>query len=176
MRRAIAQSVRMVQPAIFRAGSRRGPARIHNFAAAAAASSPNASRNSISIAASKAFSSSSRTCYAEAEGSEGQQQQQQQKKQKKKAEEDTGPVGKSPFSVFVDVLREELQKSREMNENIRQLQGETTKAMDSETMKKMKAAYEKARVSRYYRGYRSRVVSIMSLSQAPKFWKMHRQC
>jgi hypothetical protein len=43
-------------------------------------------------------------------------------------------------------LKEELQKSRELQDNVRQLQGTATEAMDSEAMKKAKAVYERARV------------------------------
>lgn len=56
-----------------------------------------------------------------------------------------GPT-KSPFQAFVDTLREELKKSQEMQDNMRQLQGEAGKVQDSETMKKMREAYERARI------------------------------
>ena len=85
------------------------------------------------------FSSTSRRPYAEAKNeskSDG----------KKKSEERPGTAGKSPFAVFVDVLREELQKSKDLQEGVKQLQGSATEAMDSEAMKKAKAYYEKARV------------------------------
>lgn len=69
-----------------------------------------------------------------------------------KNDERAGQVGKSPFAVFVDVLREELQKSKDLQDNVRQLQGSATEAMDSEAMKKAKAYYERARVSPGYSG------------------------
>jgi import inner membrane translocase subunit TIM44 len=53
---------------------------------------------------------------------------------------------KSPFQTFVDVLKDELRKSRELQENVRQLQGDVDKLQDSEAMKRAKAAYERARV------------------------------
>ena len=56
-----------------------------------------------------------------------------------------GPT-KSPFQAFVDTLREELKKSQEMQDNMKQLQGEAGKVQDSETLKKMKEAYERARI------------------------------
>lgn len=107
-----------------------------------------------------AFSSSTRSRYAEASGSgsndkpgqgqgQGQadgQQQQQQKKKASSENEDRGQAGRSPFAIFVEVLKEELQKSRELQDNVRQLQGTATEAMDSEAMKKAKAVYERARV------------------------------
>ena len=53
---------------------------------------------------------------------------------------------KSPFQTFVDVLREELRKNRELQENVKQLQGDVDKIQDSETMRRARAAYERARV------------------------------
>ena len=53
---------------------------------------------------------------------------------------------KSPFQTFVDVLRDELRKNRELQENVKQLQGDVDKFQDSEAMKKARAAYERARV------------------------------
>jgi import inner membrane translocase subunit TIM44 len=53
---------------------------------------------------------------------------------------------KSPFQTFVEVLREELKKNRELQENVKQLQGDVDKFQDSEAMKKARAAYERARV------------------------------
>lgn len=53
---------------------------------------------------------------------------------------------KSPFQTFVEVLREELRKNRELQDNVKQLQGDVDKLQDSEAMKKARAAYERARV------------------------------
>lgn len=53
---------------------------------------------------------------------------------------------KSPFQTFVDVLRDELRKNRELQDNVKQLQGDVDKLQDSEAMKKARAAYERARV------------------------------
>jgi import inner membrane translocase subunit TIM44 len=46
----------------------------------------------------------------------------------------------------VDVLKEELRKNRELQENVKQLQGDVDKFQDSEAMRKARAAYEHARV------------------------------
>ncbi|THV05567.1 TIM44 subunit of mitochondria import inner membrane translocase [Dendrothele bispora CBS 962.96] len=54
---------------------------------------------------------------------------------------------KSPFQTFVEVLREELRKNRELQENVKQLQGDVDKFQDSEAMKKAREAYERARLS-----------------------------
>jgi len=56
---------------------------------------------------------------------------------------------KSPFQTFVDVLKDELRKNRELAENVKQLQGDVDKFQDSEAMKKAKDAYERARVCLY---------------------------
>lgn len=53
---------------------------------------------------------------------------------------------KSPFQTFVDVLKDELRKSRELQENVKQLQGDVDKLQDSEAVKRARAAYERARV------------------------------
>ena len=55
-------------------------------------------------------------------------------------------IPKSPFQTFVDVLKDELRKNRELAENVKQLQGDVDKFQDSEAMKKAKDAYERARV------------------------------
>lgn len=55
---------------------------------------------------------------------------------------------KSPFQTFVEVLRDELRKNRELQDNVKQLQGDVDKFQDSEAMKKARAAYERARVRR----------------------------
>ncbi|KAH9074779.1 mitochondria import inner membrane translocase TIM44 subunit [Lactarius deliciosus] len=54
---------------------------------------------------------------------------------------------KSPFQTFVDVLRDELRKNRELQENVKQLQGDVDKFQDSEAMRKARAAYERARLT-----------------------------
>ncbi|KAF8582740.1 TIM44 subunit of mitochondria import inner membrane translocase [Ramaria rubella] len=54
---------------------------------------------------------------------------------------------KSPFQTFVDVLKDELRKNRELNENVRQLQGDVDKLQDSEALKKAKDMYERARLT-----------------------------
>ncbi|KAJ7574415.1 import inner membrane translocase subunit tim44 [Mycena floridula] len=54
---------------------------------------------------------------------------------------------KSPFQTFVDVLKEELRKNRELQDNVKQLQGDVDRLQDSEAMKRAKAAYERARLT-----------------------------
>lgn len=46
----------------------------------------------------------------------------------------------------MEVLKDELKKNRELQDNVKQLQGDVDKFQDSEAMKKAKAAYERARV------------------------------
>lgn len=64
-------------------------------------------------------------------------------------------VPKSPFQAFVDVLKEELKKNRELQENVKTLQGDVDKLQDSEAMKKAKETYERARVRDFmlFEGY-----------------------
>ncbi|KAH9852120.1 mitochondria import inner membrane translocase TIM44 subunit [Lenzites betulinus] len=54
---------------------------------------------------------------------------------------------KSPFQTFVDVLKDELRKNRELQDNVKQLQGDVEKFQDSEAMKRAKEAYERARLT-----------------------------
>ncbi|KIK08862.1 hypothetical protein K443DRAFT_671921 [Laccaria amethystina LaAM-08-1] len=54
---------------------------------------------------------------------------------------------KSPFQTFVDVLRDELRKNQELQDNVKQLQGDVDKFQDSEAMKRARAAYERARLT-----------------------------
>ena len=53
---------------------------------------------------------------------------------------------RSPFQIFVEVLRDEIRKNRELQDNVKQLQGDVDKFQDSEAMRKARAAYERARV------------------------------
>lgn len=57
------------------------------------------------------------------------------------------PPLKSPFQTFVDVLKEELQKNRELQDNVKQLQGDVDKFQDSEALRKAREVYERAKVS-----------------------------
>ncbi|KAI0741432.1 mitochondria import inner membrane translocase TIM44 subunit [Daedaleopsis nitida] len=54
---------------------------------------------------------------------------------------------RSPFQTFVEVLREELRKNRELQDNVKQLQGDVEKFQDSEAMKRARDAYERARLT-----------------------------
>ncbi|KAF8845046.1 TIM44 subunit of mitochondria import inner membrane translocase [Paxillus ammoniavirescens] len=54
---------------------------------------------------------------------------------------------KSPFQTFVEVLREELRKNRELQDNVKQLQGDVDKFQDSEAMKRAREVYERARLT-----------------------------
>lgn len=53
---------------------------------------------------------------------------------------------KSPFQTFVEVLRDELRKNRELQDNVKQLQGDVDKLQDSEALKRAREMYERARV------------------------------
>ena len=53
---------------------------------------------------------------------------------------------KSPFQTFVEVLKEEIQKNRQLQDNMKQLSGDVDKLQDSEAMRKSRELYERARV------------------------------
>jgi import inner membrane translocase subunit TIM44 len=83
---------------------------------------------------------------------ETKQQEQQQKqtegntKNPPPKQEDNAPP-QSPWKVFVNTLKEEIEKNQGWQDNVKQLQGEVDKAADSEAMKRARALYEKTRVS-----------------------------
>ncbi|KAG8924415.1 protein translocase subunit [Tulasnella sp. 419] len=56
-------------------------------------------------------------------------------------------IPKSPFQTFVDVLKEELRKNKELQDNVKQLQGDVDKFQDLESMKRAKEMYERARLT-----------------------------
>ena len=55
-------------------------------------------------------------------------------------------VPRSPYQIFVETLKEELKKNKELQENVKTLQGDVDKLQDSESMKRAKDMYERARV------------------------------
>jgi hypothetical protein len=54
---------------------------------------------------------------------------------------------RSPFSVFVETLKSEVEKDKALQGNVKQLGGEVGQIQDSENMRKAKELYERARVS-----------------------------
>lgn len=56
-------------------------------------------------------------------------------------------VPRSPYQIFVETLKEELKKNKELQDNVKTLQGDVDKFQDSESMKRAKEMYERARVS-----------------------------
>lgn len=54
---------------------------------------------------------------------------------------------RSPFSVFVETLKSEVEKDKALQGNVKQLGGEVGQMQDSESMKKAKELYDRARVS-----------------------------
>lgn len=78
---------------------------------------------------------------------------QKDKKKEEQAPQDTTVAGRSPWQAFVDVLKEEVQKNREWQTNVKALGGEVDKVQDSAAMKRAREAYERARVRVvYHRG------------------------
>jgi import inner membrane translocase subunit TIM44 len=53
----------------------------------------------------------------------------------------------SAFGKFVETFKEQIKKNRELQESMKKLQDESGKAGESETLKKAKEAFEKAKVS-----------------------------
>ena len=59
----------------------------------------------------------------------------------------TNAPPQSPWKVFVQTLREEIEKNQGWQDNVKQLQGEVDKAADNAAMKRARMVYEKTRVS-----------------------------
>lgn len=78
---------------------------------------------------------------------QGEQKTKDDQKAKPEPERDTTVAGRSPWQAFVDVLKEEVQKNREWQTNVKALGGEVDKVQDSAAMKRAREAYERARVS-----------------------------
>jgi import inner membrane translocase subunit TIM44 len=85
------------------------------------------------------------TAGAGKDGQDGKDGKDAKGKSKPRFEENAAP--QSPWKVFVQTLREEIDKTQGFADNVKQLQGEVDKAADSEAMKKARALYEKTRVS-----------------------------
>ncbi|WWD20970.1 hypothetical protein CI109_105449 [Kwoniella shandongensis] len=74
------------------------------------------------------------------------------KKQESKSEktrpppEDNAPP-QSPWKVFTQVLKEEIEKNKGWQDNVKQLQGDVDKFADSAAMKRARDVYEKTRIT-----------------------------
>lgn len=71
----------------------------------------------------------------------------EQQSQKKKSGNDEPITPRSPWAVFTQVLKEEIEKNKGWQDNVKQLQGDVDKFADSAAMKRAKDVYEKTRVS-----------------------------
>ena len=83
---------------------------------------------------------------------DGQSQKSQREQEKEKArkqraeEEELNAPPQSPFKVFAQVLKEEISKNKAWQDNVKQLQGDVGKVVDSAAMKRAREVYERARV------------------------------
>lgn len=83
-----------------------------------------------------------------------QQSQQERKEYEEKSKEEANKrrsnvtdTPQSPFKVFVQTLKEEIQKNRELQADVQRLQGDVDKAANSEAMKRAREMYERARLA-----------------------------
>lgn len=60
----------------------------------------------------------------------------------------------------MQTLKEEIQKNRALQDDVKKLQGDVDKLADSEAMKKAREAYERSRVSHH--AHQDRTVSTIS--------------
>lgn len=81
------------------------------------------------------------------ETKEDKKDEKKEKEQKKRGyDEDAGPP-QSPFKVFLQVFKEEIEKNQGWQQNVKQLSGEVDKMADSKAMKAAREMYERTRVS-----------------------------
>ena len=95
------------------------------------------------------FSSTLRYLNEQKQSSESTSQSssdQSKTRQKKAPEPEAGPP-QSPFKVFAEVLRQEIQKNKAWQDNVKQLQGDVDKLADSAALKKAREVYERARIT-----------------------------
>jgi ribosomal protein S20 len=69
------------------------------------------------------------------------------KEKEKQAKNENAPP-QSPWRVFIQTLKEEIEANKGWQENVKQLKGEVDKMADSAALKKGRDVYEKTRVSR----------------------------
>lgn len=120
-------------------------------AGVAAASRPMISAcRPTTIPSSSTFHTSSRALDQEQKQSEQQERKAYEEKSKEEANKRRSNVTdtpQSPFKVFVQTLKEEIQKNRELQADVQKLQGDVDKAANSEAMKRAREMYERARLA-----------------------------
>lgn len=62
-------------------------------------------------------------------------------------EEQQFTQGTSPFTIFVQVIREEIEKNRQLQDNLKSLGGQVSSVQDSKTWSAMRAAGERAKLA-----------------------------
>lgn len=112
-----------------------------------------------------------------ADGKKDEQSEAGKKKDEKKRStaEDDGPP-QSPWKVFMQVFKEEIDKNQGWQNNVKQLQGDVDKLADSTAMRKARTLYERNRVSTESRAGRAAVVLLLSFLQGSLFSEeLHRR-
>ena len=104
----------------------------------------------LSIPPRPAFASSSRTFSTCRPVKAAEQQQQSKAKDEGPQQEESKQQftqGTSPFTIFVQVIREEIEKNRQLQDNLKQLGGQVSSVQDSKTWSAMRAAGESAKLA-----------------------------
>lgn len=111
----------------------------------------------------RSFASTSRLAADGADGQETPEQRKQreaheerrkrarQEESKRREQEEGAPVGTTPWARFVEVLKEEYQKSRAFQENVRELSGKADGISDSAAAQRMRQAYTAMRLQNIIR-------------------------
>ena len=108
---------------------------------------PRPSRvNTLRVNQARSFSSSRAALQEQQQGQQSQTKDKQKEKPEGEPEKEFTP-GTSPFTIFVQVIREEIEKNRQLQDNIKTLEGSVSSVQDSKTWNSMRAGYEKARLA-----------------------------
>ncbi|WWC73315.1 uncharacterized protein I206_107282 [Kwoniella pini CBS 10737] len=92
------------------------------------------------------ISTSSRLLEEAKEKSKESKENTKEKEKSKPPPEDNSPP-RSPWAVFTQVLKEEIEKNKGWQDNVKQLQGDVDKMADSAAMKRARDIYEKTRIT-----------------------------
>jgi len=82
----------------------------------------------------------------------------------------------SAFSKFVETLKEQIKKNKELQESVKKLQDESGKAGDSDALKKAKEAFEKAKVTPLVRRASVLLVSVFCFPLLCCFFSLFSFC
>lgn len=102
---------------------------------------------SLSVSAARLNEAKKDGAQEDAAGDKKDDKKKEKEEKKRGFDEDAGPP-QSPFKVFLQVFKEEIEKNQGWQQNVKQLSGDVDKLADSKAMKAARDMYERTRVSR----------------------------